>query len=393
MNSHFLNKSPLPGTCKGSPDSTSRRFVTTFFLLAFTATGSLWAALDSDSDGIPDNIENPDGLMRDTDNDGIPDYLDVDSDNDGKPDSVEGIVDADGDGAPDYIDYDSDGDADGDGIPDSLEGIDDTDNDGVPDYLDIDADNDGLTDLQETGFGWSQADSDNDGIADFKDLDSDNDGITDTNEAGGFDADQDGIVDNFTDVDGDGVDDAVASSPLIISDLDSDGSPNHIDIDADGDGTPDLLEIGGVDNNGDGRVDSWTDTDEDGIYDYADVDQTGGSDADADGIDDSMDVDFLNDIDSDGDGIADTFDFDTYEEGFVSINPGQPLLGAALPDLNGNGIPDFIDGTSTAKKKSGSGCSLLLDSNTTAVPVDPLIPILTLVSAILLIRRRATQSG
>jgi len=73
--------------------------------------------LDSDSDGIPDNVE----LAGDTDGNAVANYQDLDSDGDGIPDAIEaGVdpanpVDTDGDGVPDYLDLDSDGD----GIPDS----------------------------------------------------------------------------------------------------------------------------------------------------------------------------------------------------------------------------------------------------------------------------------
>ena len=48
-------------------------------------------------------------------------------------------------------------------------------------------------------------DSDGDGYADYLDLDSDNDGIADIVEAGGTDTDGDGKVDDGTDTDGDGI--------------------------------------------------------------------------------------------------------------------------------------------------------------------------------------------
>jgi OmpA-OmpF porin, OOP family len=133
--------------------------------------------LDSDKDGVPDNLDkcpgtplgvavDKDGCPIDSDKDGVPDYLDkcpntplgVAVDKDGCP------VDSDKDGVPDYLDkcpgtplgvaVDKDGcpvDSDMDGVADYLDkcpntpagiAVDkdgcpvDSDKDGVPDYLD-----------------------------------------------------------------------------------------------------------------------------------------------------------------------------------------------------------------------------------------------------------------
>lgn len=59
------------------------------------------------------------------------------------------------------------------------------------------------------------------------------------------------------------------------------------------------------DLNGDGLVDAWTDSDGDGVVDAVDVDVTGGNDADGDGIDDFADADYIFASDTDGDGIND----------------------------------------------------------------------------------------
>jgi len=92
----------------------------------------------------------------DSDGDGIYDYLDLDSDNDGIPDNVEaqptgsydipaGVwSDADGDGLADqYDDNDSGVEGSHGLIPP------DTDGDGIADFLDTDTDNDGYTDCEE----------------------------------------------------------------------------------------------------------------------------------------------------------------------------------------------------------------------------------------------------
>ncbi len=141
---------------------------------------------DQDGDGIPDDVECPNGPpdCPDSDNDGIPDYQDPDSDNDGIPDAVEcpngpPCPDTDDDGIPDFRDPDSDGD----GIRDEHECPDgppcpDSDGDGTPDHLDLDADNDGVPDAIECPTGGPNCrDTDNDGLPNYRDPDDDNDGL------------------------------------------------------------------------------------------------------------------------------------------------------------------------------------------------------------------------
>ncbi len=92
---------------------------------------------DSDGDTVPDVIERPGGVDRQTDSDGVPDHLDPDDDGDTIPTRDERIdamtygdnVDSDGD--VNWLDTDSDGDL----IPDSVEGRADVNNNTVPDYL------------------------------------------------------------------------------------------------------------------------------------------------------------------------------------------------------------------------------------------------------------------
>lgn len=261
---------------------------------------------------------------KDTDGDGVADFRDLDSDNDGINDVKEsGLVltaDANGDGMVDGTDTDGDGiigvadgntavygdanditfrDSDGDGIPDARDL--DSDNDGINDVkesglpLTADADNNGMVDGTDTdGDGiigvadgntavYGDAsditfrDSDGDGVPDARDLDSDNDGISDLMESGitGYtDADKDGVVDG-PDTDGDGIQDSVDGLPAAFGDAgdpapvdtDSDGSPDFTDTDSNNDGTTDITatNLGYLDMNGDGRVDSPTDPDGDGI--------------------------------------------------------------------------------------------------------------------------------
>jgi outer membrane protein OmpA-like peptidoglycan-associated protein len=111
-------------------------------------------------------------------------------------------------------------------------------------------------------------DTDNDGVPDVHDLDSDNDGITDTTEAGLSDGDSDGRIDNFTDPDGDGYDNAVAAAPPVpLPDTDADNTPDVHDLDSDNDGETDTNEAGLSDTNNDGLIDGFTDTNGDGYDD------------------------------------------------------------------------------------------------------------------------------
>ena len=107
-------------------------------------------------------------------------------------------------------------------------------------------------------------------------------------------------------------------------DKDGDGVPNSFDLDSDNDGIPDVIEAGGVDTNGVGVLDNFSDTDGDGLSQSVDANNTGASgsgnglgnpDFDADGIPNSLD------IDSDNDGITD-------------------LREAGLPDVNSDGRVD-----------------------------------------------------
>ncbi len=251
---------------------------------------------------------------NDSDFDGIPDGEDLDSDNDGIPDLLESHTDSDGDGVEDYLDLDSDND----GIPDIVEiGYPDNNGDGVIDNIfqpGWDDDNDGL------GQGFDQNDNnpsqsasvililvnvdpDGDGVPNCIDLDSDNDGIPDLIEAGGVDTDGNGRVDYpddnpllMEDSDGDGListydpdetglftpdeterplliydgDTYYSGNPSFNPDFDEDGVPDFHDLDSDNDGIPDLIEAGGIDTNGDGRMDipgEFVDADDDGFHD------------------------------------------------------------------------------------------------------------------------------
>ena len=82
-------------------------------------------------------------------------------------------------------------------------------------------------------------DTDGDGIPNSLDLDSDGDGLSDVIEAGGIDANGDGKVDGSVDANGIPI---AAKGGLTPPDTDGDGKPNPYDVDSDGDGVPDATE-------------------------------------------------------------------------------------------------------------------------------------------------------
>lgn len=325
---------------------------------------------DADANGVND--------LFDKDGDKIPDFLDLDSDNDGLPDCLEaGGTDANRDGIIDgFTDTNLDGlansvDPASGGTPLSVP---DTDGDGLKNYKDLDSDGDGIPDLKENNGTDSNndgridvfADTDNDGLADvidptnggtaltivnsdnagnpnYLDLDSDNDGIFDLREADislpvDKDASNDGKVDVTTDANGDGLADAMVSSPLSIPDTDGDGIKDLMDTDSDNDGMKDYIEGFDDDNNGMALNDYISRGIATGKPAYANVDADGNGypnfleDADKDGIPNFLDSDNATYyLDTDGDGIVDLFDVNS-----SGANAAKPF-----PDKNGNGIPSF----------------------------------------------------
>ncbi len=225
--------------------------------------------LDSDNDGIPDVVEAGLGSYSDgnatlTNSSGW-----VDSNNNGMHDLSEGnsVLDSDGDGTPNYLDLDSDndtifdvdesgatnsgsatyqngdGDITGDGVGDGTDtdAVRETDinSDGVSEYF-----TDGILDLYDffngstfatgygnsnqgsTGSGWENyvADTDNDHIPDYTDVTSDGStyDISHTLYAS-LDGNNDGIIDDTNDIEGDGILDLFDTDDTIF------GSPRDLD--------------------------------------------------------------------------------------------------------------------------------------------------------------------
>ncbi|WP_415843498.1 DUF6923 family protein [Zobellia nedashkovskayae] len=186
----------------------------------------------------------PTFCLADFDNDGITDHKDLDSDGDGIPDNVEGqttlgYIAPNTDSAATFRSNDGVNSAYLGGI--TPENTDATDN---PDYLDLDSDNEGGNDIAEAELTLSGNDIDNDGLDDNMDA-----------YTSGYD-DPAGTIDNplsnpiaLPDTDGDAntggdVDFRDATDDRL--DSDNDGVVDVVDLDDDNDGIPDIHEQGSM---------------------------------------------------------------------------------------------------------------------------------------------------
>ena len=224
-------------------------------------------------------------------------------------------IDDDDDGIPDYVEFNNPlalQDHNGNGIPNWNDPA-------YPGYVDNNGDN------YNDNFDWG-ADSDNDGIPNFQDLD---------------------FWTGWVDSNGDGVND--------LSDKDLDGLPNQYDLDSDNDGIPDVVESYGVDTNGDGIIDNFTETDYDGFSQNVDANNTG---VNGSGIG-------LGTPDFDGDGVPNYLDLDSDNDGI----PDAVEVGA--PDVNNDGKPDgFIDNNGNGLHDSYELLNGLLLTGPDVSPVD-----------------------
>jgi len=373
--------------------------------------------IDDDNDGIPDYVEfNNPVALQDADGDLIPNWNDatypgfVDNNLDGVNDNFDYGADSDNDLIPNYLDPTFPGfvDANADGVNDNS----DKDRDGIPNQLDLDSDNDGIPDVVESygvdtggngiidnyvdtdndGFsqnvdanntgvagsllGLGAQDFDGDGIANYLDLDSDNDGIPDAIEVGGTDANNNGMLDAFTDLNADGIsDNNVNGTALLLTgvdiapvngraddypnkNIDRDLRPNAYDLDSDGDGIVDVIEAGLPDVNLNGLADGalgtngWSttvsalpainlrNTDASGNPDYLDID------SDNDGIPDNIEGM------STAGYIRPTATTDTDGDGLINHYDNQPAVfsgsGIFVYDHDGDGAPDYRDADTDA---------------------------------------------
>lgn len=214
-------------------------------------------------------------------------------------------------------------------------------------------------------------DTDGDGLYDYQDLDSDNDGIPDVIENYGVDTDGDGKIDgtfNGTT----GLSNLLTSAGLTRQDFDGDGVYNHLDLDSDNDGIPDILEAGGTDSNNDGKVDSFTDANNNGLQDALEGTSAlilSGADTNSDGIANSWpnaNQDLLGypnpyDLDADGDGIL-----DVVESGLIGLSGSNGTVAASNGVVSGtrtNGWANTVDGLTsfTLTNTDGVGKANYLD--------------------------------
>lgn len=216
-----------------------------------------------------------------------------------------------------------------------------------PSGIDLDSDNDGIVDSFEdlntdndNDPSTNPTDTDGDGIPDYLDIDSDNDGIPDNVEAQlalGY------IPPSLMDENNNGLDDAYEADGnvgLIPVDSDNDGIPDYVDEDSDNDNVPDAIE--------------GHDHDHDGVPEVTLI----GSDKDNDGLDDGyegatvIDIDVNDEMndpstalpDNDGDGIPDFRDSDDDDDGIETMDEDMNGDGNyANDDSNENGIPNYLD--------------------------------------------------
>ncbi|WP_282054302.1 gliding motility-associated C-terminal domain-containing protein [Maribacter luteus] len=387
-------------------------------------------ALDTNNDGVidsndtgfadVDNNGQADGsegtTPRNTDGTGNADYLDIDTDDDGIPDNVE---------AQPTTGYIAPADAfDANGLdtnyPNGLR-PEDTDTDLIPDYLDLDSDDDGLTDVLEAGQGsFVGTDADADGLDDGfddtpgndvnNDLDTgaiatdndDNTGTTEVDFREVGDNDGDGVLNSTEDANGtdpeDPCDYNVEDITLTIT----------ADVDCDGDGITDNdeLTLGTDPKNPDTDGDTINDGQEvsDTTDPLDDCDSIGGtpletSDCDNDGLTNLEEVTTETDPynpDSDGDGLLDGeevtlgTDPNNVDTDGDTINDGQEVTDSTDPlddcdSINGTplGTSDCDDDGLSNEEENNLGTDpdiadtdgdMILDGQEITDGTDPLNP-------------------
>ena len=425
------------GTLSGTPANTDAGTHTNISIRVTDAGGltavrgpfSILVILDSDGDGVPDDVEITDGTnpndptsFKDTDGDGVPDVVETSQGT--NPNDPASFKDTDGDGVPDYVEIRDSTD------PNDPTSFKDTDGDGIPDYVEVrdgtdptkaDTDGDGVPDGQEKTDGTnpndpsSFKDTDGDGVPDRVELAQG----TDPNDPYSYlDSDGDGVPDavetlngtnpfnpvSFKDTDGDGIPDYIETregtninDPASFKDNDGDGVPDHIEKrdgtdpnnprsfkDFDKDGVPDYVET--RDGTAPNDPLSYKDSDADGVPDYVEikVDNTSPlspssyKDSDGDGVPDYIErrdgtdpIDPNSYKDSDGDGIPD------YIEKLDGTNPNDPN---SFKDSDGDGVPDYVEShldntnprsTSSYKDSDGDGVPDYIELRDGTDPADP----------------------
>jgi hypothetical protein len=255
----------------------------------------------------------------------------------------------------------------------------DQDSDGLTDRQDADDDNDGIADVGESGNADATGDADADGILNYQDADFGQ--LNATGVVSTLDADGDGLINQFDlDADSDGLPDVVegtsgqmsagfrslysaalgqyttstdasgrpqsTASYTTIPDTDQDGVPDYLDRNSDNDAFADWVEA--FDDNSNGR------SQEDFLARAAAFSKAGGSssfypitpvdsngtpewlkDSNSNGVPNFLDLTSTFYHDTDGDGLVDLLDPSNAGQAYADVS--------GLPDKNANGLPDYRD--------------------------------------------------
>lgn len=343
--------------------------------------GVWYYARDQDSDGLTDGsdncpkVANPD--QQDTDSDLLGDECDDDDDGDGVGDDWDDCTPGEtGWNSAPNTDHDSDG------CRDESEDFDD-DEDGIMDLYD---------ECQKGSIGWTSTIENDENQDGCEDIDTDGDGFVDQLDKcpnvidDQSDLDGDGIGDACeTDTDGDGISDVFDNCPTDTFDWtsvheidhDQDGCRDEDrDADDDGDTILDLsddcplgeinwnsLDPGSLDHDNDGCHDLEEDIDDDndGFEDGLDncplgyVGQSGvGMDLDQDGC-----IDSSEDDDDDNDGVNDASDDCRYTPIGMEID-SNGCSGVQLDDDDDgiHNLNDLCPSTPVGERVSSTGCTL-----------------------------------
>jgi hypothetical protein len=341
---------------------------------AGTAGKCTFAPVDSDGDGVTDNVDNcpaaPNPDQLNTDGDAFGNVCDPDDDNDGDLDGVDNCpliansdqADGDGDGIGNACDANPNdgptGDSDGDGVANNVDNCPaapnanqlNTDGDQFGDACDPDNDGDGIADENDNCALTANADqlnTDGDLLGNVCDPDDDNDGSVDHADncpliANGDQADGDGDgIGNACDADLNNGPTGDLDGDLVVNNADNCATtPNADQLNTDGDQFGNACD---TDDDNDGVLDgddncplhanaNQADGDSDAIGNTCDPNPNDGpsGDLDGDGVLNNADncpgAANADQLDTDTDGQGDACDADDDNDGFDDSADYCPLV-------------------------------------------------------------------